>query len=390
VRRNFVEEDRLSAHLKEGPGNLREAKKRGVKIIGFFPGNYVPEEMIYASGAVPICLSHGGRSEPADAALEVVPHIICPFARTQIGERLLKTNPYYHMVDMLVAPITCQHLKKAAEVWEYLGDIEIFKLGVPHQYDADFELDYYADRLRALRDKLQLLTGNEVNSERLREAIGLYNRMRELLKKIALMRRSPHPPLKAVDFIRLNHASFYADPVFMVDFLDAVYQGLRERQEVSEREAPRLLLLGPNMAYGDYKVLELVEEAGGEIVAEELCEGMRYYWQGIENGSDPIQSLARGYLRERVPCAFIRSSAKKRLDFGLKLIEDFSVSGILWYELLNCETYDAESYFFAQKMAERNIPMLILESEYGTSDLGQLRIRIEAFIEQIKGVGDHD
>jgi benzoyl-CoA reductase/2-hydroxyglutaryl-CoA dehydratase subunit BcrC/BadD/HgdB len=385
-----VEEDRLIAHLKDRPAQLREARKKGVKIIGFFPGNYVPEEIIYASGAVPVCLSHGGRSEPADAALEIVPHIICPFARTQIGERLLKTNPYYSMVDMLVAPITCQHLKKAAEVWEYQADIEIFKLGVPHQYDADFELDYYADRLRALRDRLQAFTGNEVTSERLSQAIGLYNRMREILKKISLLRQSPHPPLKTIDFVRLNQASFYADPAFMVDILESVYSELRGQQDVTKKGAPRLLLIGPNMAYGDDKVLELVEAAGGEVVAEELCEGMRYYWHSIEIKSDPIQSLARGYLMDRVPCAFIRSSAKKRFDFAFKLIKDFNVSGIIWYELLNCETYDAESYFFAKKMAERNIPMLILESEYGSADLGQLRIRIEAFIEQIKGVGDHD
>jgi benzoyl-CoA reductase/2-hydroxyglutaryl-CoA dehydratase subunit BcrC/BadD/HgdB len=53
--------------------------------------------------------------------------------------------------------------------------------------------------------------------------------------------------------------------------------------------------------------------------------------------------------------------------------------------LLCCETYDAESYYFAKKMAERNIPMLILESDYDTSDTGQIKTRLEAFIEIVKG-----
>jgi benzoyl-CoA reductase/2-hydroxyglutaryl-CoA dehydratase subunit BcrC/BadD/HgdB len=385
-----MEHKEFDLHLGNRPAQLKEAKKKGVKIIGYFPGNYVPEEIIYASGAVPVCLTHGGRSEPADAALAEMSGILCPFARAQVGERLLKSNSYYSMIDMLLAPITCQHLKKAAEVWEYHGDIEVFKLGVPHQYDADFGLEYYAGRLRALKDRLQSFTGNEVTSERLREAIDLYNRMRDLLKKITLMRRSPHPPLKAIDFVRLNHASFYADPASMVDLLDSVYQELREKKEVSKREATRLLLLGPNLAYGDEKVLELVEAAGGEIVAEELCEGMRTYWQGIENRGDPIQSLAKAYLVDRVPCAFMRHSAKKRFDFALNLVKDFDVSGVIWYELLGCETYDAESYFFKQRMGEQDIPVLVLESEYGTADIGQLRIRIEAFMEQIRKVGDHD
>jgi benzoyl-CoA reductase subunit C len=94
--------------------------------------------------------------------------------------------------------------------------------------------------------------------------------------------------------------------------------------------------------------------------------------------------LAKGYLVDRLPCAFMTGSAKKRLNFALKLAADFNVSGVIWYELINCETYDSESYFFAQKMGERNIPVLILESDYGTADIGQLKVRIEAFLEMIK------
>ena len=134
----------------------------------------------------------------------------------------------------------------------------------------------------------------------------------------------------------------------------------------------------------------LVKEAGGEIVVEELCEGIRYYWQCIENSGDLFQCLAKGYLRDRLPCAFMMSSAKKRFDFSMQLIEDFSISGVIWYELLNCETYDAESYFFTQRIREKNIPMLLIESDYSMADVGQLRTRIEAFIEVVKEAQGND
>jgi len=378
-------EERLSIHLRDRPAELLEAKKKGAKIVGYFPGNYVPEELIIASGAVPLCLANAGDTLPVEASLSAIPHIFCPFARTQVGERLLKRNPYYSMIDMLAAPITCQHLKKTAEIWEYYGDIEIFKLGIPHQHDNDFELEYYTDRLRALRARLQTLTGNEITVEKIGSAIELYNRMRELLRKISLMRRSSSPPLNALEFAKLNHASFYADPAFMIDILESAYHELRQKPSDTETDAPRLLLIGPNIGYGDYKVLELVKEAGGDIVIEEVCEGIRYYWHTIDNSGDPLESIAKTYLRDRVPCAFMRYSAKKRLDFALKLITDFKVSGVIWYELIGCETYDAESYFFAQRMGERNIPILILESDYGMADIGQTRTRIEAFIEMVKG-----
>jgi benzoyl-CoA reductase/2-hydroxyglutaryl-CoA dehydratase subunit BcrC/BadD/HgdB len=343
--------------------------------------------LIYAAGAVPICFARAGISgnEPA-AALEIMPHIGCPFARTQIGEKQLNTNPYYEMVDLFVAPITCQHLKKVAEIWDYYDDMELFKLGVPHQYYGDIELDYYAERLDELKNRLQTLTGNEITDTAVYEAIGLYNRIRELFRKISLTRRTSTLPISANEFARLHHASLYADPLFMVEYLEDVYRECSTKfQDNVNGDLPRILLIGPIIADGDYSVMKLVEDAGANIVIEEICEGLRYYWKNINDKGDPLQALARGYLQDKLPCAFMRYASKKRLDFTLELISEFNVIGVIWYELLCCETYDIESFFFERELGERNIPMLILESSYEAEGIGQIKIRIDAFIEMLKG-----
>ena len=379
----------LDTYLKNRPAELKQASEKGQKIVGYFPGNYVPEEIIYAAGAIPVCLIHGGNPDPANAALSQVPSIICPFARAQIGERISKTNPYYNMLDMLIAPITCQHLKKVGEVWEYYADIDLFKLGVPHQYETDFGLEYFTERLGVMKSRLEALTGNKITDKKLSDAIVLYNKIRGLFKKINELRRSPNPPISSLEFFKLNHISFYADPLTTISLLEDVYKELQQRQRKVKEGAPRLLLLGPNLAYGDYKVLELVEAAGGEIVAEEVCEGLQYFWRDINTAGDPVQALSTGYLRDRIPCAFMRNSARKRLNFALDLAREYSIAGAIWYELLDCETYDSESFFFSQKMEEQNIPILILEADYGTGDIGQLKIRIEAFVEQVRGAENY-
>jgi benzoyl-CoA reductase/2-hydroxyglutaryl-CoA dehydratase subunit BcrC/BadD/HgdB len=381
-----MDEKRLSAYLKDRPEQIREARKKGAKVIGYFPGNYVPEEIIYASGAIPICFTRGGDPAFSEAALSTLPRVMCPFARAQIGERLSGTNPYYSLLDLFVAPITCQHLKKTAEVWEYNGDMPLFKLGIPHQCLHDFELEYFVDRLKVLKDRLQQLTGNEITDQKLSQAINLYNKMRRLLKDLSLLRSQNPALLSTADFMRLNQASFYADPVFMVDFLESVSRELKDRQPPAATDAPRIMLIGPNLADGDSKVPELVKAAGGEIVIEDIAEGLRYYWNTISSEGDLYQSLARGYLLDRVPCGFMRNSSRKRLDFDLNLIKEFNAAGVIWYELLGCETYDSESYYFARQLEQRHIPMLILESDYGMADTGQLSTRIEAFFEIVKGV----
>jgi benzoyl-CoA reductase/2-hydroxyglutaryl-CoA dehydratase subunit BcrC/BadD/HgdB len=383
-RENMEQED-LNLHLETRLTHLENAKTKGIKIVGYFPGNYVPEEIIYASGAVPVCLASVS-SRHANAALNEMPDIICPFARAQIGQRLLKTDEYYSMIDMLIAPITCIHIKETAEWCEHHGGVEIFKLGVPHQYSTDFGLEYYIDRLKVLKHRLEDLTGNAIADKHLSEAIDLYNRIRKFLRNIALLRTASHPPISALDFVKLNHASFYADPAFYADTLNLIHRRLEMTQQSEHIDLPRLLLMGPNISYGDYSIMELVESAGGSIVAEEIFEGVRCYSQDIENKGDLIRSLAIGYLRNRVPPALMRNSAGTRFKYVMELIKEYVINGVIWYQLANCEVYDAESYFFSKRMNEFHIPFIVLESDYDTAGLRQMRLRVEALIEQIRGV----
>ena len=80
----------------------------------------------------------------------------------------------------------------------------------------------------------------------------------------------------------------------------------------------------------------------------------------------------------------MRSSAEKRFNFIADLIKDFDVSGVIWYQLLYCDTYDIESYYFAQKMREMDMPLLILESDYDASDIGRMKTSVESFLGTIK------
>lgn len=385
----MVTNNGLYHQLLNRPLELREMKERGTKIVGYNVGNFVPEELIYAAGAVPICQIHGGDPDSMEAAHSVVTRFICPFARAQIGYRWLEEQSYYGLVDMLIIAISCQHLRKAADVWNYFTDVPVFRLGVPLEHKSGHSLDYFVDALRRTKVKLESLTGNKITDEKLKHAISVYNRMRELLKKISDMRSCDHLPISSLDFIKLNHASYLADPKVMIAALSSISQELEKKEKQAPSGKPRLLLISPNIALGDYRILKLIDEAGGEICFEEVCEGVRDYAENVElNGKDLLNALAVKYLERReVPCAFMPDSFQERLDYAIGLAKKFQVDGIIWYQLKMCETYDIESTYFARHLKEAKIPMLKLESEYDMSDQGPLKTRIEAFLESLKRRG---
>lgn len=377
---------RLSVHMQNRPGELQRLKKAGQKVVACMAGDFVPMELIYAAGAVPVGLIHGGDPETVEAAHRSIQRYMCPFARAQFGYWLLKEQRYYELFDVLVTPISCQQLRRTADLFSFYAKVPVFRLGIPQPYDGEAGFNYYKDGLVRLKQSLEQLTGNEITDTRLNEAIVLYNRIRGLLQNISELRKSPRPPITTTEFIRLNHAAHLADPEFMAEILEALYHELRE-QEGPETQGPRLLITGPNIALGDYKVLDLVEQAGGRIVAEDIAEGVLSYRENVSIGGDPFAALAARYLKRR-NCAFFRPNTNTHIELIREMAQEFKVDGVIWYQLIYCETWDIEAHFCAEafKEKDRHIPMLKLESEYDVSDRGQLLTRIETFIEILQEV----
>ncbi|MBU2548451.1 MAG: 2-hydroxyacyl-CoA dehydratase family protein, partial [Proteobacteria bacterium] len=236
-------------------------------------------------------------------------------------------------------------------------------------------------KLRRFKERLEALTGVEITAERLKAAIELCNRERELFRGISLKRRAEPCPLPGREFMDLHHASYLLDKEIMIGRLEETLRGLDEpRHEVI---GPRVMLTGSTLARGDFKAPDLVIEAGGRIVVEEFAEGLRPYWFEVDMEGDPLAALAEAYFMRRVPPAWFRPG-RERLDFLVDLARDFNVDGVVWYQLMFRESYKIESGFFPDILRrETGLSMLVLESDYDDGETGAMRTRIETYMQTI-------
>ncbi|MBW1839795.1 MAG: 2-hydroxyacyl-CoA dehydratase [Deltaproteobacteria bacterium] len=328
-------------------------------------------------------LVRGGDPEPLAAAAGDMDRILCPFSRAQYGYRVLEEESRYQMVDFFVCAITCQHMRRVADIWDLNTDVEVFRIGVPHAYNTEAGLRYYLEMVKSLKEKLETFSGVKIEEERLKEAIILYNRLRELLKEISYLRKSKVPAITGRDFFKLMHSSFYLDPKEVVEILESLLVQLKENGNKKETGKHRILLTGNMLAVGDYKVIDMAEETGGAVVIEQFCGGVRHYLDNINQDGDLLEALARRYLQGRAPCAFMRPS-RERIDLTVKLAKEFEVDGIIWYQLRYCETYNMEYFYFNNIMKEAGLPVLQLESEYDVEERGRLLNRVESFMESME------
>jgi benzoyl-CoA reductase/2-hydroxyglutaryl-CoA dehydratase subunit BcrC/BadD/HgdB len=370
----------LSTYLERRVSDLVRLKKEGKKVVGYVPGGFMPEELVWASGAIPIGLNKGGNYEAVLKSTEFLPRFFDTFSRSQIGYWALE-DPLYRLPDLVVVPSTDKSIETIASCWELWTETKVFKLGVPHNVESDHAFQYYLEGLHLLKEELEKLTGNSITEAKLRKEIDLSNRMRLLLRKISQMRKSERPPISGKDFIKLNHASFYTDRDYMLTNLESLSKELSEKDG---KKGPRIFLIGSSMAEGDYKVYDLLESAGADVVVEDFSEGIRPYWGEIEISDDLILALADYYFKKRTPLpALFRPSTEERSAFLLKLAKDFSVNGIIWYSMLYRESYDIEGVYFGRQAEKKGFPFIKIVTDYNPAENFSLQTRISAFIESI-------
>jgi len=371
----------LDIHLKRRPQELEKLREEGRRIIGYYPGGYVPEEIILSCDAIPVGLHRGGEHEPVLIAGSYLPRWFDTFCRSQIGYKVLGGEPTYDLIDLFVVPITDNNVRALAEAWEFYHLGKIFKFGVPHR-KTEWALKYYLHGIQALKEKIENFSGVRISLEDLNEAILLCNRERKLFRKISSMRKSNSLRLTGQDFVRLLHASLWLDKRVMVEILESLVREMEE-QEVQSGTGPRVLLTGSTLAYGDDRIINLIEEAGGTVVIEHFAEGLRYYWDDVTLDGDPMEGLAEYYFQRQITPAWFRPSREMR-DFLIELARDFNVNGVIWYGLMYRDSYTVQSTLFPKILKDHTgLSALVIESDYDMEEMGTLRTRIETFIEMI-------
>lgn len=365
-------------------GRIREIAERraaGDKLIGTFC-IYVPEELVLALGAIPVALC-GGTSLSIPYAEKMLPRDVCPLVKSTIGLALSKTCAFSPIEDLAVGETTCDAKKKTWDLLARNGDFHV--LEVP-QKKGPRDRDLWLEEVVRFKERLERLTGRVLEPEKLAAAIGLMNRKRRALARLNAFRAETNPPISGLDALVVMQGALIDDTARFTDRLEDLNEELAERVRrgvgIAPGRALRLMISGCPSVLGNWKVHALIEAAGAIVVGDETCTGSRYYENLVEEGAPDlpgqIAAVADRYLKIECSCF---SPNEERLVSIVRLARDFRASGVVQYVLQYCHTYNIEAVAVAAALKEAGIPSLKIVTDYAESDTGQLRLRIDAFLE---------
>jgi benzoyl-CoA reductase/2-hydroxyglutaryl-CoA dehydratase subunit BcrC/BadD/HgdB len=358
--------------------HLKEWKENGGKIIGY-SCSYIPEEIISSADCIPFRLR--GRR---DIRLESIDHymgqVSCAYVK-HLFETILRDD--LNFLDGMLYVNTCDHMRRVYDnVKQYRKFEYTHLIGVP-KCSYETQITFFREELKVLRNELEAKYSIDITDEKLWKAIKLHNETRSLQNKLYNLRKQENPPITGAETLAVMVAGTAMPKDKYNMYLGELIEELCGESGDSNHKA-RLMVVGP--AIDDPDFISIIEDMGGLVVTDSICFGTRIFWNKVdESGNDPLSALAHYYLSERPGCTHSVGHSK-RIDYVKKLSRDFSVDGIVGARLKFCDNWAFGHHVLDNAMKEVGMPFLVLEKEYQLGGVGQMRTRIQAFLEVIEGV----
>jgi benzoyl-CoA reductase/2-hydroxyglutaryl-CoA dehydratase subunit BcrC/BadD/HgdB len=152
---------------------------------------------------------------------------------------------------------------------------------------------------------------------------------------------------------------------------------------VAPKGTSRVLISGSPMAIPNWKVHFIIEGSGAVVVGEESCVGERNFRDLLDENfasvDEGLEKMAGRYLE--IDCACFTPN-DERLENIKSMTKKLNAQGVIHYALQFCTPYMMEAYKVEKALG--STPFLRMETDYSMEDVGQLKTRIEAFLEMLK------
>lgn len=378
---DFVMSEVHGLRIKE----LIDEQKAGRKIIGSYCV-FVPEEIALAANATLVGLCSGAEFA-TDKVEEVLPRNTCALIKSSFGFKLGKVCPYLESADMIVGENTCDGKKKAYEIFGTMVD-NLYVMDLPQMKSGQgrelLKAEYYK-----FKDAVEELTGAEITEESLREGIKVVNAKRAAMHRLSSLRKADPSPISGLDALLANEVYFYDNPQRFTDSVNKICDELEGRIEAKQgvfpEKTPRLLVSGCPQAVPNWKLPYIVESSGAVIVGEETCVGERGVRNMVDESAKSVDEMMEAIVDRyfKIDCAVFTPNPD-RLEHIQEMVEMYKADGVIHYGLQFCQPYLMESIPVEKKLEAESIPTLRIETDYSMEDVGQLKTRIEAFVEQLR------
>ena len=375
--------------LQEAYNDLvRQAQDEGMKCIGYMCEN-VPEPLINLPGCFSSRL-RAPRTGSIDVGTYYLTSFLCEYSRA-ILERALEGG--YNYLDAVITPDGCTMLNRCVENMELLKAMGEDKPGFFFDYmEIPMKADYNGLDLYVLQCKNHILKplaenyGIDTSDAAIRKAVDDHNKLCELIRAIGDFRKLDNPTITGYEYNVITLATYVAPKHLLVGKLEETLEELKTREpDPNPWFKARVLVVGSEVDDTDF--IKIVEDSGAFVCADRYCYGSLPGRDPIylTDDEDALTQICRAYMnRAECPRMMDTASMDGRRSYVDEMAKEYKADGIIYQQMKFCDPWAYEKMMGSTILRdEYGWPVLSVDRPYSIGTSGQMRTRVQAFMESI-------
>ena len=367
---------------------IKQAQKDGQICLGY-TCYHIREVILYVDNCFSTRL-RAPNTGSVDIATYYMSNYTCLYARA-IVERAIEGG--YNFLDAMIGVDACSMMNRSMEHFDMLNinaDKDHFFVthcDMPFKV-TDYTIDEYVVQMQLhVLDRIHEEFGTDVSDKALRKAVKEHNQMCKIISEIGEMRKADNPPVTGYEFHLINLVSYVCPTKLILPYLKETLAEIKKRKPDPEPwYRARVAIVGSEI--DDPTLTKLIEDCGAFVVSDRYCFGSTPGREEIPlNDEEPVlKQICRHYM-EMSECARYISDEKvlQRRVTSDRLAKEYNAEGIIYEQMKYCDYWGFERALVSHVMAEDyGWPILSIDRLYNNGNSGQLRTRVQAFVESLE------
>ena len=324
-----------------------------------------------------------------DIATYYMSNYTCEYARALV-ERGIEGG--YRFLDAVIGVDACSMMNRAMEHFEILDVNEKPNFFVTHTdmpfKITDYTLDGYERQMQVrVLDRLHEVFGVDTSDAAIRKAVEEHNEVCRIISEISEMRKKDKPVITGYEFHVIDLVTYVCPKALILPYLRETLEELKARKP--DKKSPfraRVAIVGSEI--DDPSLTRLIEDVGALVVSDRYCFGSTPGREVIELKDDEpaLRQICLHYMQVS-ECARWISGEKvlQRRETADRLAKEFKAEGIIYEQMKYCDYWGFERALVSHIMHdEYGWPVLSIDRLYNNGNSGQLRTRVQAFVESLE------
>lgn len=373
--------------LQEANNELvKQAIGEGKKAIAY-TCYHIPEVLLNLGDCFSVRL-RAPRTGSMDIATYYMSSFLCGYSKALL-ERGIEGG--YNFLSALMASESCSEINRAYEHFTLLNLVENDKFFVSIA-DIPFKIEphtikHYKNQMQLkVLDKLAEVYGVDTGEAALRKAVAEHNEICRIITKLGAFRKEEKPRITGYEFHVLNLVTYCCPKYLIIDKLRETLEEVSARVPDENRYKAKVVVVGSEMDDPDFT--RLMEESGALVVADRYCFGSLPGREEIvlSEGGDVLEEIVLHYMKTcQCPRYMSKEKVHGRREYVKQLVEEYHADGVIYEQLKFCEYWGYERALASHIMTnDFGIPSVTIDRQYTANASGQLRTRVQAFVESLE------